>query len=263
VIPDELIRLLENKNQTRYLTAKVTAVQASAGTVTLAWNGGSATSVPYLSSYAPAVNDKVHVLSNDVVGMLILGRTLATATPADETTRLAYVSANRSMSWQGNPKNPTTGKVLEGLVRQGSTVTFLYSGAYVYPSGQVTLGANEYIAKAEMMISRGPSTRESSVTPVINELVHFATTGQPIVEFPERSFMVGDMAPETLGWYPVPVDWCGRIVSSTSPSIGITFAPTSAQLTLVYAEYDAYTTVPDPASPTVQAGQLRLTIQGT
>ena len=240
-----------------YVIASVTPVQSSAGTVTLSLGAGrTAVGVPYLLSYTPTVNDKVQVLASETVGMLVLGKTALTTAPAAPTVRTATIVPNRSMTWSHTVKS-TEGTVTEGDVAQGSDGVTVYSGAYVYPAGAVTLVTGELITKAELLVYRVDTPQMPwASSPVIHELTGFTAAGEPVLD-PLRSFMPTDIRPGVASWGPIPVAWAEDIVARTTV-IGLGFAPTSAQLAFTYARYGSYTT---PAIAATTAGTLRLTIE--
>jgi hypothetical protein len=258
----ELISLLDtsNLNVVTYGVATVTAIQASAGTVTLTTGTRALGTVPYLLSYSPTVNDKVHLLISESTGMLVLGKSLAVAAPVAPTQRTAFLVPNASATWQ-EMSNPTLGAdppvSTPGTVMQGSDALYTYTGTYSYPTGQVTLVAKETIIRAELLVARIDDVHGTTVSPCLLELRGMEADGRPLIDL-NYCYMPFDIDPGTVVWAPIPLAWCTHIISNASR--GVAFHTLSAHHAFTISRYAPYNQV---VFSTYTAGTIRLTIQKT
>lgn len=251
----DVIDILLDRPRVNYTVATVTAVSVATGRVTLSTGAATLPGVPYLLSYSPTVGDKVQVLGGESTGLLVLGKTLATAAPAAPTTRVVVVPADRSMTWIDNLVDGSDTGAVDGVVRQGADVSHLYSGAYSYPAAAVILDSDEIIVKAELLLYRVDNEPAATSSPVIHELDGYAANDSPIIDV-TISFQSLDLLPGGIAWAPVPTGWATEIVQGAA--IGVAFVPSSAVWALTYSEYADRTVVVDGVST---AGSLRLTIE--
>jgi hypothetical protein len=194
----------------RWFIAQVASVQGTEHAVTLTYRGATIPHCGYLETYAPAVNDVVHVITDQHNGLLVLGKeVLRPATPPPTPGAPTTVVPTGSGSYRTDPPPPAW---IAG-VQQGPAV----SGAWFYDQAALQALAGVALAKFEIQLNVAAGSGALSFVVHDNASATGAFTWQSML-------YMWDSTPGSLAWVPLPLQWAARLVDSAQLGKGIGLA---------------------------------------
>ncbi len=236
-------------------SAVVDAVNAD-GTVDLQYLGGTALSVPIISTYTPVAGDTVQIMRRGPASLIVLGALKATATGGSGT-----VTSDLAMPWNvqavptvisgGGSSGTLTirpvssgshrsadgwGSPLRDELRQGayssSTRYGYYSGAWFYGTGAFADLKGRTVTRIQLTIRRATGSGVYAAEPIYVWTTKNAVrpSGAPyfVSKVGEYRLAVGDTGTFTLP------DWVGqRLANGTALGLGIRYSGTSDYLAVV------------------------------
>jgi hypothetical protein len=222
-------------------TATVTAVDATAKTLSMTWSGSSFTGVRWLASYSPTVGDSIVVLR--IAGQwLALGKpstalgsvTPPTPTPVVPTTKSLYVQP--SGAWQGSKSSsgswvwswsPNGVFIYQGKGQDFSfNPTLTWGGYDVFtPSiaSQIPSGATIQTAKlsvTRLIMDNGPSL----AAPVVyghNRGSSPNPSGAPAFVSGYGPWKLGALTNGQTGSWDLPSSWLSALLAGTISGFGV------------------------------------------
>jgi hypothetical protein len=203
-----LADLIARLPSVRWFIATVASVQASEHSVTITYRGATVPHCAYVESYAPAVNDVVHVITDQHTGLLILGKEVLRTPVAPPTPAAPTVVAPT-----GSASYLAAGTWTAGQVLQSPNI----SGAWFY--NQAALAALAGVPMAKLEIQLNVAVGSDPLSFVVHDN---ADTSSPLV-WQSMLFMC-NAHPGVLEWNSLPLTWVGRLTSTTEPGKGIGLA---------------------------------------
>lgn len=210
-LPDLLTRL----PAIRWFLARVSSVQASEHAVTLDYRGATIAHTAYLESYAPVVNDVVHVITDQSTGMLVLGKEALrpVVVPPTPPAPVSVVSTGRA-SYLENVGWTT------GSVRQGDG----WSGAWFYPVTAFTSLTPNDMAVLEVQV-----TAPADPGPLSFVLHDNLATGGAFARV-SAPWLVQPAA--GLQWITLPLAWVDDLIGGVAAGVGLSTDQPSYTATL-------------------------------
>jgi hypothetical protein len=198
----------------RWFIATVVSIQAGDHSITLAYRGATVPHCAYMESYTPAVDDVVHVVTDQHSGLLVLGKEmLRPATPPPTPPAPTTVAPVGSGSYRTDP--PPPGWIAGAGVQQSPTV----DGAWFYD--QAALQALNGVVMAKLEISLNVAAGSDPLSFVVHDN---SDTSAPLVW--QSMLYMWDVSAimGTLAWVPLPLNWAKRLTDSAQPGKGIGLA---------------------------------------
>lgn len=243
------------EDDTRYTVSTVRSIDPTRGVITIDWNNALTEASYNAGTYAPRINDKVHVISRPSVGIFVVGHAaqsdVVSAPTDDLPDEYVYVLPTSSKTWTKSLVDNTTATTT-GELTQGQTAATYNIGYYTYSVPPGFVPPTKYVVRAEMLLKRtNAGTR--SISPAITPYTLIDASGEPTLS--GGAAILSPLAPSAVRWSSLPQSfWAGV---SAGVYLGLAFAPDAATDAQGIAVWGSRTV---PVDGTHASGVIRLVL---
>lgn len=192
----------------KWIQGRVTSVQS--GFLTMSYAGSDIPNVAYLSHYTPVIGDYVHAISQDEIGVLVLGKTEgSTPVPPIPIPQIPQVFTANDTATYDQTTDTWTPTVL--VQSPDEVACFFYTPASFVSAIATIL---QLVEIEIIRVSGGPPTFIPHLN--LNTATSLQIPGDLSFWRPDVVLPIG-----TPTWVPLPVGWGQDLVSGDIKGIGI------------------------------------------